>query len=158
MDGQRRRVVFENLDEVVGDVRNLLANGYTAGGNWNLSQVCAHLNDWMRFPMDGYPRAAVPIRALLWLMKVTIGRKQLKMILVEGFSAQTPTMPQTVHAAESTSDAAAVEQFLETLQRFKDFDGPPAASPVFGELSPDESMRLQLRHCAHHLSFLSPNA
>lgn len=158
MDGQRRSVVFENLDEVAGDARSLLANGYTTGGNWNLAQVCGHLNDWMRFPMDGYPRASAPIRALLWLMKVTMGRKQLQRILAEGFSAKTPTMPQTVHAADAISDAAAVEQFLETIQRFKNFEGLPAASPVFGELSPEEALRLQLRHCAHHLSFLTPNA
>ena len=69
--------------------------------------------------MDGYPRAAAPIRAMLWLMKVTMGRKQLKKILAEGFSANTPTMPQTVHAADANSDAAAVEQFLETIHRFK---------------------------------------
>ena len=158
MDGQRRSVVFENLDEVAGDARSLLANGYTTGGNWNLAQVCGHLNDWMRFPIDGYPRASAPIRALLWLMKVTMGRKQLQRILADGFSAKTPTMPQTVHAADAISDAAAVDQFLETINRFKDFDGPLAVSPVFGELTPDEAVQLQLRHCAHHLSFLTPNA
>jgi hypothetical protein len=158
MDGQRRNVAFGNLDEVAADVRNLLANGYSMRGDWNLAQVCGHLNDWMRFPMDGYPRAWAPIRAMLWLMKVTVGRKQLKRILAEGFRAKTPTMPQTVHAADAITDAAAVEQLLETVNRFKDFEGPLAVSPVFGELSPDEAMRLQLRHCAHHLSFLNPKA
>ena len=50
-------------DQVSEDVRRLAAHGYTAHGNWNLSQVCGHLNDWMRFPMDGYPKAPILIRA-----------------------------------------------------------------------------------------------
>ncbi len=158
MHGQRRSIAFGNLDEVAADIRNLQVSGYSAHGNWNLSQACGHLNDWMRFPMDGYPRSAAPIRAMLWLMKVTVGRKQLKRILTEGFSARTPTMPQTVHAVDAKTDAAAVEQLVETINRFKDFDGPLAVSPVFGELTPDEAVQLQLRHCAHHLSFLTPNA
>ena len=157
MDNQRRTVAFENLDEVIEDVRKLLDSGYSASGDWNLSQVCGHLNDWMQFPMDGYPKVAVPIRALLWLMKVTVGRRQLNRILESGFRVKTPTMPQTVHAADAQMDAAAVEQLVETINRFKKYDGPIATSPVFGELSAEEALQLQLQHCAHHLSFLTPD-
>jgi hypothetical protein len=156
MDTQRRSVAFENLDEVWKDVMTLLADGYSASGNWNLAQVCAHLNDWMRFPMDGYPKPPAPIRAILWVMKVTIGRKQLNGILNDGFRPKTPTMPQTVHATGEETDAAAAEQFLETINRFRNYDGPIATSPVFGKLTAEEALNLQLRHCAHHLSFLTP--
>ena len=55
-----------------------------------------------------------------------------------------------------TTGYAAPEQFLETVDRFKVHDGPIVASPVFGELTPEEALKLQLQHCAHHLSFLTP--
>jgi hypothetical protein len=158
MESQRRSVTFENLDQVSEDIGNLLAVGYSARGNWNLSQVCAHLDDWMRFPMDGYPKPRPPIRVILWLMKITVGRKQLVSILDSGFRAKTPTMPQTVHASDAKTDAAAAKQFLETINRFKDYEGPIATSPVFGELTREEALKLQLRHCSHHLSFLMPRS
>ena len=71
-------------------------------------------------------------------------------------AAKTPTMPKTVYASDAKSDEAAVEQFLETINRFKDYDSPIVTSPVFGDLTSEEAVQLQLRHCEHHLSFLAP--
>lgn len=154
MKEQRRQLTFTNLDQVIEDARKLLGEGYVPTGNWDLAQVCAHLNDWMRFPMDGYPPAALPIRVILWLIKVTVGRRQLRSVLENGFRDSLPTMPQTVHAANISTDAAAVERLVETIDRFKTYSGKFHPSPVYGELTPDEHSKLQLAHCAHHLSFL----
>ena len=156
MESQGRELEFDSFDQVLEDVQKLLANGYSASGKWNLAQACGHLNDWMRFPMDGYPKAPLPLRPLLWLMKVTVGRSQLERILADGFRAKTPTMPRTVPAADAMTDAAAVAQFAETIHRFKVFDGPVAPSPIFAEFTLEQARKLQLRHCAHHLSFLTP--
>ena len=156
MAPEKRTLAFENLDEVLDDARTLLAEGYRTSGKWNLSQVCQHLDDWMRFPMDGYPTAPAPIRVMLWLMKSTVGRRQLRSILSSGFRNSTPTMPQTVHEADTLSDADAVDQLAATIERFKQHNGPLVESPVFGHTTPDEALKLQLRHCEHHLSFLSP--
>ncbi len=157
MNKQRRQLVFDDLDQVAHDSAKLLADGYVPTGQWDLAQICAHLHDWMRFPMDGYPASPLPIQAMLWLMRVTVGRRQLNSVLQNGFRDSIPTMPQTRHAANSISDAAAVEQLAATIDRFKNHSGKFHPSPVFGELSPQEHRKLQLAHCAHHLSFLVPN-
>ena len=82
---ERRELRFDSLDDVVQDVDTLLQQGYTEAGNWNLSQICGHLDQWMGFAMDGYPKPPFPISLMLWLMKVTVAKKQLAGILESGF-------------------------------------------------------------------------
>ena len=71
---QRRQLVFQNLDEVAADVDNLHAKGYVKTGNWDLAQVCGHLAEWMRFPLDGFPKPGCLIGSMLWMMKATLGK------------------------------------------------------------------------------------
>jgi hypothetical protein len=154
---ERRKLTFATLDDVVKDAENLQAKGYEKTGNWDLGQVCLHLADWMSFPMDGFPKPPLPIRMMLWAMRVTIGKKMFRQNLSEGMPAGKPTMPQTVH--QGGSDAvAAIASLKETVERFKTFGGTLHPSPLFGALSKDDAEKLQLVHCALHLSFLVPKA
>lgn len=152
----QRQLQFQALDDVASDIDVLLAAGYTKVGNWNLSQVCGHLDQWMGFAMDGFPKPPFPINAVLWTMKMTVGKKLLRQILTSGFKPGGPTMPQTVPEAGSTDDETAVRAFKETLSRFASYTGPIHPSPLYGQLDRDTAVQLQLAHCAHHLSFLLP--
>jgi len=153
---QRRKLVFNNLDEVVRDTDRLLAGGYEKAGNWDLAQVCDHLADWMRFPVDGFPKPPAPIRGMLWLVRKTVGRKKLLQYLADKtFPAGKPTMPQTVHAAGGDARAA-VENLRQSVERLKAYAGPIVPSPLFGPMTKDEAVGMQLVHAAHHLSFLIP--
>lgn len=51
---QRRELKFLDFDNVIRDVEQLQARGYSRAGNWNLAQVCGHLADWMSYPLDGF--------------------------------------------------------------------------------------------------------
>jgi hypothetical protein len=153
---KRRQLQFGSLDEVVRDAESLLAKGYEQAGSWDLAQVCNHLADWMGFPIDGFPQPPAPIRAVLWVMKKTIGRKKLLQYLADKtFPAGKPTMPQTVHPAGGDARAA-VERLRVTADRLKAYTGPIVPSPLFGPMTRDEAAGMQLVHAAHHLSFLIP--
>lgn len=153
----RRQLRFSSLDDAVADAKHLLSVGYHATGNWNLAQTLGHCNDWLSFPMDGYPRAALPIRIILWLLRSTIGPSVRKKILRSGrMKAGGPTMPQTVKSASQSEDEAAVETLAQTVARTNHFQGPLHSSPVFGKMSRDEVIQLQMIHLQHHLSFLVP--
>jgi len=154
----RRTLNFENLNQVKEELQRLLADGYRQQGNWNLAQTCAHLNDWMRYLLDGYPQAPAPIRAVLWLMKITIGRRQLRQVLGKGFKDKLPTMPDTVYPPGNTSDEAAAAELTETINRLQASGGNIAESHISGTLTYDQAVQLQLAHCAHHLAFLVPNS
>jgi hypothetical protein len=149
----RRELTFETLDQAVADAEMLLTTGYEKTGKWDLSQVCQHMTDWLSYPIDGFPKPPIPIAAMLWVIKKTVGRKKLESYLAtQSFPAGKPTMPQTVHS--TTNDADAVAKLKIAALRFDKHGGPIAPSPLFGEMTKDEAVRLQLVHLAHHLSFL----
>ena len=73
----RRELDLCDLDAAVRDTQSLHAVGYLYAGQWDLGQVCGHLADWMRFPLDGFPMPPPPIGLMLWTMRHTVGRRWL---------------------------------------------------------------------------------
>ena len=155
----RRQLNFQSLDDAVADARQLLATGYRATGNWNLAQTLEHCGDWLSFPLDGYPAAAFPVSAALWLMKHTVGKAACRRILRERrFKPGSPTLPVTVKRADEVQEAVAVERLAALVQRFHAAREPLHASPLFGALTKQQHEQLQIIHLQHHLSLLIPNA
>lgn len=155
---ERRTLTFATLNDAVADAEMLLAVGYEKAGNWDLAQVCGHLSEWLRFPIDGFPKVPLLLRPVLALVRATIGRNLRAKVLANGFEPGTRTLPQTVFATGNSKDAAAVAKLKETAERFEAHAGPIHPSPLFGRVTKDEARALQLKHLAHHLSFLVPKA
>lgn len=152
----RRPLAFDSLDAVVRDAEGLLATGYDRAGNWDLAQVATHLAEWMRFPVEGFPKAPAPIRAMLWTLRKTVGRRKfLGYITTRSFPTGKPTIPQTV-APPGGDPKEAVAALKKSVERLKAHTGPIVPSPLFGDMTKDECVRMQLVHAAHHLSFLVP--
>ncbi len=156
MTATRRQLRFETFDEVVRDAENLQANGYDRAGNWDLAQVAGHLAEWLRFPIQGFPSIPLIIRPVLWLVRTTSGRKMREKIIANGFKAGGQTIAKTVPQAGG-DPAAAVMALQDSIERFKAYTGEIHPSPVFGAMTKDEAVQLQLAHAAHHLSFLVPH-
>jgi Protein of unknown function (DUF1569) len=157
---ERRQLRFDSLDDAVRDAEGLLAKGYEKAGNWDLAQVCGHVSEWMRFGLDGFPRAPAPIRMFMWVARNSFGPGLFRKYIAEGspgFKTGGPTMPQTVPAAGG-DERAAVDTLRAVVDRAKAFDRDPIPSPFFGPMTRDEWVRLQKMHCAHHLSFLVPKS
>ena len=153
---KRRNLTFDSFDDVKSEVDRLHAGGYAQNGDWNLSQICLHLVEWMRYPIDGYPKAGLPMRIVFWCMKVTVGRSWKKKILASGFSPGMQTAPFTVFEPDAAEEAAAIEKLHSTIDRFVAHPGPWHASPLFSESDRQTLHKVQLLHCAHHLGFLDP--
>jgi hypothetical protein len=155
---QRRSLVFNDLDEVIRDAETLLAKGYEKTGNWDLAQCCNHLADWLRFPVEGFPKMPLFLKPFFWMARKTIGRKKLlQYINTRSFPAGKPTMPETVKAPGG-DPREAVAALRKSVERLKAHNGPIVPSPLFGPMTKDEAVRMQLVHCAHHLSFLLPKS
>ncbi|MBN9121640.1 MAG: DUF1569 domain-containing protein [Planctomycetes bacterium] len=157
MTVERRKLTFATLDDAVRDAENLVAKGYDKAGNWDLAQVGSHLTEWMRFPLDGFPKVPLLLRPMFWLLRTAVGKKIRAKVLAEGFSTGGRTMPQTVFSPGGDAPAA-VAKLKETAERFRAHTGPVHPSPLFGAMTKDEALQLQLKHCEHHLSFLVPRA
>lgn len=155
----RRELSYEDWDAVLKDLA-LLTSGYAKHGKWNLEQAAGHLKDWLTFPMDGFPAAPWYVRVMLSAVRATMGKSMLRKILETGkMKDGLPTTPETVYEQESDEDAvAAVQKLRETIQRFREFDGPIVSSPLFGPMDKTTAEKMQLVHFAHHLSWLVPTA
>ena len=81
---ERRKLTFAALDDAVRDAENLLAKGYDKVGNWDLAQVCFHLAEWMRYPVEGFPKPPLLMRPVFWTARNTIARRMLRKVLEKG--------------------------------------------------------------------------
>ena len=158
----RRELRFETLDDAVRDAESLLKTGYVSVGQWDLAQVCEHLADWMTFPLDGFPKAPLPLTILMWVMRrTTIGPMIFRDIVSKRqMRAGSSTIPETVHR-QSTDPATAeraVGRLRTTVDRFKNWTGAIIPSPLFGSITKEQATVLQCVHCSHHLSFLRPKS
>jgi hypothetical protein len=151
----RRQLKFDSFDDVVAEVERLRAGAYEKAGTWDLAQVCDHLAAWATYPVEGFPKAPLPIAVILRLVRATLGRGMYQKYMREGMPAGKPTMPQSVVAAGG-DPAAAIERLKSAYTRFKAHAGEYLPSPLFGQLTREEAMAIQLRHAEHHLSFLVP--
>jgi hypothetical protein len=152
----RRPLRFDTLADAVRDAESLLANGYDKVGNWSLGQCCGHLANWLSYPIDGFPKIPLLLRPVMWVMQKTIGRPRYEQYVREqAFPTGGPTIPQSVPAPD-TDDADGVAKLKAAAERYEAHTGPVHPSPLFGPLTKDEARKIQLVHCAHHLSFLAP--
>lgn len=140
----------------MAEVRLLESNGYISHGNWTLGQACAHLADWMRFPMDGFPVPPLPVRAIFWVMKKTVIPGMRRKILSQGFKGGMMTAPETVHPSDQVSDQAGIERLQDVVDRFAAHTGPLHPSPLFGEMDVDLHTQVTMLHAEHHLGYLEP--
>ncbi|MFO0799556.1 MAG: DUF1569 domain-containing protein [Gemmataceae bacterium] len=151
----RRALTFDTLGAAARDAEHLLAAGYDRAGEWDLAQCLDHLAAWLTYPVSGFPTAPLPIRLMLAVVRRTLGRGMLNKYLREGMPAGKPTLPQSV-TLPGDSPAAALERFKAAAERFEAHAGEYLPSPLFGPLTRDEALKVQLAHAAHHLSFLVP--
>ena len=153
---QLRKLSFNSLDEVLQEVDHLLEVGYRSRGNWTLAQTCIHLGEWMRFPMDGFPKPPWLMRIVFWFMRLTVAKKMARDILERGFKPGIPTDPRTVPAADASDDVQAVNDYRKIVERFKSYNGPLHPSPLFGAADKETATKVNLRHAELHLGFLEP--
>ena len=153
---ERRKISFASLDAAISDAEQLLSSGYEKAGNWNFGQVCGHLENWLSYPMDGFPETDTPADATPDAESAEAGKAMLLNILANGFPVDVPTNPDTIPAEDCGSDEAALGRLRDVVQRFNAFEGEIADSPFFGEMDKEAVLGLQIRHFEHHFGFLVP--
>jgi len=153
-----RDLTFASMAEVRQDVETLRANGYAKAGNWNLAQVCKHLGQWISFPVTGYPKTGPVMTFIIVMLRNTLGKRSGREILRTGkFPSRWRTLKITLPPPD-TDEAAAIRELDLAIARWEQHAGEFIPSPLFGRLTREEWLRMQLIHCAHHLSHLVPKA
>jgi hypothetical protein len=144
----RRDLNFNNADEVIADVKNLRKGWKPTTGQWTLPQICWHLDVAMRGGMTPNPGASdTPEQSAM--------KPRLVAVLQSG---KVPTGVKAPERATPPADVGevAIDAFLATLEKFKTYPGPFGPHRLFGVVTDDQMRRLQMIHCAHHLTYLNP--
>jgi hypothetical protein len=139
----RRRLRFENYDQVLDDVRHLAGVPCRQLGNWSLGQVCEHLAKTMDMSLDGVDgRAVGPL----------VKKRILTRPMSPGFKVPRVIAVLLPAEGDAAIGLAAMQTAVARLQQTK----VRAPHPLFGKMSADEWDQLHMRHSEMHLSFIVP--
>lgn len=154
----RRVLKFESLDDVLREIDRLQTIGYQQLGHWDLPQICRHLRCWLTYPVNGFPSIGFPGSLFVALLRWTVAKKMLAHSLATGTMAEGgTTLPDSI-PPQGLSFSSEREELARAMRNFDGARGYLLPSPLFGQMDDDTYLRLQLLHCAHHLSFLEPRA
>ncbi|MCM2369268.1 DUF1569 domain-containing protein [Aporhodopirellula aestuarii] len=146
-----RELRFDHLGAAVDEARELLRSGYTRQGNWSLGQICRHLILVQDPSVDGYPKWM----SLFVFMRPVMRRLLLPKVLGNDSPRGIRTASIFVPPAD-VNDAAEVDAFAKSVERFHAHVGDYAPHPAFGKQSREMIERIHACHAAHHLRFLQP--
>jgi hypothetical protein len=152
----RRKLRFEALDEAIRDAKSLAEaqrlGELRATGNWTLGQALGHLAFWANCAFDGYPDMPRPpwfVRAFMPFMRNSFLNKG---------------MPAGVHLGKVPGGTFGIDEMPtdDGLAKMRiAFDRlsqqpPTIPSLVFGQMTHEDCIKLNLRHAELHLSFFHP--
>ena len=143
-----RELDFATEDDAIAEVERLRRGCSPVAGKWTLEQACWHLNAAVLYRMKQGPfppnTSEQDSRAGALQQVLTSGK------LPPGINAPDDMIPP------AESDARAVDALITSLKQLRDYKGKIAPHRIFGHLSDADARRLNLIHCAHHLSKLAP--
>jgi len=150
----RRSLHFNSVDELLAEAIRLAEaerDGHLKQlGNWTLGQACGHLAGWMNYAFDGYPMRPP------WIVRF-IGTTFLKKHVLRKPMRPGTWIPKIKDGTLAT-DLIPTDQALVSLSHACDrlrTQAPIAPNPIFGPLTHDEWIALNLRHGELHLSFFT---
>jgi len=150
---ERRDLYFKTLDEATADIERLAAGNVRTTGNHSFEAIINHLA--LSLDMStGKVQAPPPP----WYMK-------LMLTFAKSFVLKDkPLMPGIKLPAASENFFWPDQEFdlQQTIKHFKEAveyyqtKGPLKRHAVFGDMTIEQNLSLNCRHCAMHLSFVHP--
>lgn len=150
-----RKLRFESVEDCVAEVRRIVSASevghLVSSGRWTPGQNLAHVAAWIEYGYQGYPIDPPPF-FIRWFLRL-----RLRSLLERGLSrgVRIPGVAAGTFGADEMPTAAAAERLLAALRRLEQRQEAGFDSPVFGPMSHDDRIRLNLRHAELHLGYLS---
>ena len=152
----RRTLRFETIDDALAEADRLVAaereGRLTRAGNWSLGQTLGHLATWAEFAFNGYPPSIRPPAPIRWVLRLLKNR-----VLTKGMTpgVKLGRLPGGTLGLDDLPPDDALHRFRAALQRLK-ASAPTSDNPVFGPLTHQEWIQLNLRHAELHLGHQVP--
>ncbi|MFO0829754.1 MAG: DUF1569 domain-containing protein [Phycisphaerales bacterium] len=151
----RRSLTLNSLQDLRREVERIAASERSGklrrSGNWSAGQSFHHLATWMGYSYTGPPGPKPPW--LLRLMGPVIKRRFLTKGVPAGFRMRN--VEGGTYGSEPRSLDEGTREILAAIERLGR-ERLPDRHALFGRMTPDEWIRLHLKHAELHLSFLHP--
>ncbi len=149
----RRVLRFASIEQMLADA-DALAVSERAGqlrcaGTWRLGQAMHHLASWADYAYDGLP---IKIPLALRIMFRPMKQRAIHKPMPAGL--RIPRIPAGTLAIVQEPLDTALPRFHQSFDRLQS-EAPTLPHPIFGPLTHDEWINLNLRHCELHLSFFT---
>jgi len=144
---RRPDVRYADEDAAIADIERL-RKGYAQAGDWSLPRMAWHLNLAVKARMKPGPHdpdTAEQIARRQIAQQVLAANKYLP----SGIVAPDPMSPP------ADVPASAIDDLIASLKQIKAYKGEIAPHRIFGRLNDADARKLNLIHCAHHLSYLT---
>jgi hypothetical protein len=150
----RRTLRFETTDQVMAEV-DRLAEAERSGrlrrlGNWTPGQTLNHLASWVEYSYSGAP-LKVPF-FIRWILRL---RKRKFLYGPMRAGVKIPGVAGGTLATEVRPLDDALGHMRRAMDRLKS-ETPTAPNVIFGSLTHEEWIAINLRHAELHLGFLLP--
>ncbi len=152
---ERRELTFHSLEDAVADAERLASGEVRTTGKHIFAQILKHLaliHDMATGKIVG-PRPPFFMRLMMPLMKGMILKGMiLKGPVKPGF--KLPTAAESFFWPGGNTDVNEALTHLKESVKNYNTNGPLPAHPVFGKVPHEQNDRLNISHCAMHLSFV----
>ena len=153
---ERRKLNFTTFEDILSDVDMIHEKGYVKLGKWDLAQNLEHIRLTMESATQQKNFGIPPF--IRWILRKTFLKSLLTTRRMKsGFQTSKLLLPKP-GAEDKEHEAKEISAFKDAVSNFSEHQGEYLPNPAFGTLSRKEWQEVQKIHCAHHLSFLVPNA
>lgn len=144
---------FNDVGAFLDRVETALANdSVRMTGNWSLGENCDHCAIFVQGALDGFKtKAPLPFRLM---GRYLIKRKAMSDAPMPR-GIKLPKSAKEVFPTEGISDAQGLANLKAQVDRVRHGEKMTHDSPLFGPLTHDEWVHLQLKHLNMHLGFVS---
>lgn len=152
----RRKLRFATIDQVLAEVDRLV-DAERAGklehlGNWTLGQTLGHLAC-----LAEYAYAGIPMKTPFFVRWILRSRKQKFIHEPMQAGVKIPGVKGGTLATDPVPLDEALGRLQRVFSRLKS-EPPTLVHPIFGVLTHDEWIAINLRHAELHLGFHAPKS
>ncbi len=156
----RRELKFGSLADLSAELDRLQqahdAGTLTTTGNWSPGQNLQHCAKVWGCGIDGFPSEMKPPVVLKWIASALFKKRAMSgKTAPAGFR-----LPKQAAAFLPDDHGVSFEQgmreFRTQIARVERGEKFTAVSPIFGAMTHDQWLNLQMGHCQLHLGFLKP--
>lgn len=119
-------------------------------GDWGLGRMFSHLAQGVTFSMTGYPVQKPK------LFQATVGTVAFKVFEFRGKMSHGLDEPIPGEMITQLSAEDGMQQLVQALETFRDFEGPMQPHFAYGHLNKGQVSTAHLLHIRNHLDEIGP--